>query len=49
MHWQHLTGRYARCQFMVDVGSRAPMITVFEELVNASLATIRLRSARNRC
>ena len=32
MHWQHpLTGRRARCQFMVDVGSRAPMITVFEE------------------
>ena len=32
MHWQHpVTGRHARCQFMVDVGSRAPMITVFEE------------------
>ena len=31
MHWQHpVTGRHARCQFMVDVGSRAPMITVFE-------------------
>ena len=30
MHWQHpVTGRHARCQFMVDVGSRAPMITVF--------------------
>ena len=32
MHWQHpVTGRYARCQFMVDVGSRAPMVTVFAE------------------
>ena len=32
MHWQHpVTGRHARCQFMVDVGSRAPMVTVFEE------------------
>ena len=29
MRWQHpVTGRHARCQFMVDVGSRAPMITV---------------------
>ena len=40
MHWQHpVTGRHARCQFMVDVGSRAPMITVFEET--------RERSSRN--
>ena len=40
MHWQHpVTGRHARCQFMVDVGSRAPMITVFEET--------RERSTRN--
>ena len=32
MHWQHpVTGRHVRCQFMVDVGSRAPMITVCEE------------------
>ena len=32
MHWQHpVTGRHARCQFMVDVGSRAPTVTVFEE------------------
>ena len=32
IHWQHLvTSRHARCQFMVDVGSRAPMITVLEE------------------
>ena len=32
MHWQHpVTGRHARCQFMVDVGSRTAMITVFEE------------------
>ena len=32
MHWQlPVTGRHARCQFMVDVGSRAPMVTVFEE------------------
>ena len=32
MHWQHpVTGRHVRCQFMVDVGSRSPMITVFEE------------------
>ena len=32
MHWQHpVTGRHARCQFMVDVGSHAPMVTVFEE------------------
>ena len=32
MHWQHpVTGRHARCQFMVDVGSRAPMVIVFEE------------------
>ena len=31
MHCQHLvTGRHARCQFMVDVGSRCPMVTVFE-------------------
>ena len=53
MHWQHpVTGRHARCQFMVDVGSRAPMVTVFEETRERStrkLATIRLRSARNRC
>ena len=40
MHWQHpVTCRHARCQFVVDVGSRAPMITVFEE--------IRERSTRN--
>ena len=40
MHWQHpVTGRHARCQFMVDVGSRAPMITVCEET--------RERSTRN--
>ena len=27
MHWQHpWTGHHARCQFMVDVGSRAPMV-----------------------
>ena len=40
MHWQHpVTGRHARCQFMVDVGSRAPMITVLEET--------RERSTRN--
>ena len=40
MHWQHpVTGRHARCQFMVDVGSRAPKITVFEET--------RERSTRN--
>ena len=40
MHCQHpVTGRYARCQFVVDVGSRAPMITVFEET--------RERSTRN--
>ena len=26
IHWQHpVTGRHARCQFMVDVGSRAPI------------------------
>ena len=32
MRWQHpVTCRHPRCQFMVDVGSRAPMITVFEE------------------
>ena len=32
MHWQHpVTGHHARCQFMVDVGSRAPMVTFFEE------------------
>ena len=32
MHWQHpVTGRHVRCQFMVDVGSRAPMVTVCEE------------------
>ena len=32
MHWQHpVTGRHARCQFMVDVGSCAPMVTVFEK------------------
>ena len=32
MHWQHpVTDRHARCQFMVDVGPRASMITVFEE------------------
>ena len=32
MHWQHpVTGRHARCQFMVDVGSRSPVVTVFEE------------------
>ena len=31
-HWHHpVTGHHARRQFMVDVGSRAPMITVFEE------------------
>ena len=40
MHWQHpVAGRHARCQFMIDVGSRAPMITVFEET--------RERSTRN--
>ena len=40
MHWQHpVTGRHARCQFMVDVGSRAPMITVFD--------ATRERSTRN--
>ena len=40
MHWQHpVTGRHARCQFMVDVGSRATRITVFEET--------RERSTRN--
>ena len=40
MHRQHaLTGHPARCQFMVDVGSRAPMVTVFEET--------RERSTRN--
>ena len=41
MHWQHpVTGRRARCQFMVDVGSRAPMINRFlKKLVNAPLAT----------
>ena len=40
MHWQHpVTGRHARCQFMVDVGSLAPMVTVFEET--------RERSTRN--
>ena len=40
MHWQHpVTGCHARCQFMVDVGSRAPMATVFEET--------RERSTRN--
>ena len=32
MHWRHpVTGCHARCQFMVDVGSRAPMVTVIEE------------------
>ena len=32
MHWQHpVTLKHARCQFMVDVASRAPMVTVFEE------------------
>ena len=51
MHWQHpVTGRHARCQFMVDVGSRAPMITVFEETrENARIVTIKLQSARNPC
>ena len=40
MHWQHpVTGRHAPCQFLVDVGSRAPMVTVFEET--------RERSTRN--
>ena len=40
MLWQHtVTGRHARCQFMVVVGSRAPMVTVFEET--------RERSTRN--
>ena len=40
MHWQHpVTGCHARCQFMVDIGSRAPMVTVFEET--------RERSTRN--
>ena len=40
MHWQHpVTGRHARCQFIVDVGSCAPMVTVFEET--------RERSSRN--
>ena len=32
MHSEHsVTGRRARCQLMVDAGSRAPMVTVFEE------------------
>ena len=32
MHRQHpVTGCHVRCQFVVDVGSRAPMVTVFEE------------------
>ena len=40
MHWQHpVTGRHGRCQFMVDVGSHASMVTVFEET--------RERSTRN--
>ena len=40
MHWQHpVTSRHARCQFMVDVGSRAPMVTILEET--------RERSTRN--
>ena len=40
LHWQHpVTGRHARCQFMVAVGPRAPMVTVFEET--------RERSTRN--
>ena len=40
MHRQHpVTGCHARCQFVVDVGSRAPMVTVFEET--------RERSTRN--
>ena len=40
MHWQHpVTGRHARCQFMVGVGSRTPMFSV--------LGGIRGRSTRN--
>ena len=32
MHLQHsVTGRHDRCQLMVDAGSRAPMVTIFEE------------------
>ena len=35
VHWHHpVTGRHARSQFMVDDGSRAPMVTVFEETRN---------------
>ena len=37
MHWQHpVTGRHARCQFMVGVGFCAPMVTVFEETRDCS-------------
>ena len=32
MHSEHsVTGRRARCQLMVDAGSRAPVVTIFEE------------------
>ena len=32
LHWQHpVTGHHARCQFKVNVSSRAPMVTVCEE------------------
>ena len=40
MHWEHpVTGRHARCQFMVDIGPRGPMVIVFQET--------RERSTRN--
>ena len=32
MKWRHpVTGRHCRCQIIVDVGSRSPIVTTFEE------------------
>ena len=50
MHWQHpVTGRHARCQFMVDVGSRAPMITVFEETRERFTRNNQTSECKDRC
>ena len=49
MHWQHpVTGRHARCQFMVDVGVLRRLLCL-RKLESVQIATIRLQSARNRC
>ena len=51
MHWQHpVTGRHARCQFMVDVGSRALRSSLFlKRLESVRIATTKPQSARSLC